>query len=269
MARLIRIASTLAVAGPLALLLLACGDDDGSGASRPGSAREATTPAEEGTPATTSGGNGTPGSGSVARAELVKRIQGQKGETFYIRYEFETEMEQDQARGALVVAQKPPKLYSEFSFEGKLAAEDIGGFFGFVVVNDGKSSYLCFKSDVEGQCLKGEGDTATANLESFFSPELIDEIVLQDEDADIRTASDRNVGGFDSKCWQVDSTQFTGLFCLSKEDSILTFIEGEAEGARVTFVLKEFSKQVDDSLFKPPYPVMEFNWPGSPTPTNP
>lgn len=268
MSRLIRIATTLAVAGPLALLLLACGDD-GTGASTPGSARDATAPAEEGSPATTSSGNRTPASGSAVRAELVQRIESQKGETFYIRYEFETEVEEDQARGALVIAQKPPKMYSEFSFEGKLAAEDIGGFFGFVVVSDGKNSYLCFKSDVEGQCLKGEGGTAEANMDSFFSPELIDEIVLQDEDADIRPASDRNVGGFDSKCWEVDSTQFDGLFCLSKEGSVLTFIEGEAEGARVTFVLKEFSKQVDDSLFKPPYPVMEFSWPGSPTPTNP
>jgi len=245
---------SLLVGAFLALAAAACGDDDGG--SQSGSAGGA------GQPVGTATSTGNQGGGQSANAveELRARLAAQQQQTVRIRYAMRGTVQGQDVRASVEVAQKPPKLYVAFTFEGSGIPSDLGGLFGgFVVINDGTTSYLCFKADSEGMCLKGEGDTAQLDVNEFMNLFSADELALQDPDVQLEKVDGRRVAGIDSDCWRATSLQFDGLFCIGKEKPLLTYLEGTVEGESAVIELDEYSSNVPDSLFEPPYPVSDFS----------
>ncbi|GBD23736.1 hypothetical protein HRbin29_01406 [bacterium HR29] len=243
----------------LALLTLAaCGGDDGEtgngGVTQPGG---------DGTPAGTTPAGRTPtserGDGASAVEELRARVSEQRERTLRMRYALRGSFEGQEIKGSFELAQKPPKLLFRMDLEGAPDSDMLGGAFaGFTVIDDGTDTYLCFKADTQGMCLKGESDTANVDVSELLALGDVSELVLQDPDVKVEEAGSRKVGGIDSDCYRAVSQQFEGLFCLGKEQPVLTYVEGTVEGEQYTLELEEYGTDVPDSLFEPPYPVSDF-----------
>lgn len=250
----------LAVAALAALALAACGGDD----SETGNGSATQPPVGNGTPAATQPGGRTPtgegdGGGSAVE-ELRARVAQQRQQTVRMRYAMRGTFEGEDVRGSFELAQKPPKVLFRIELEGAPAADLLGGIFaGLTVIDDGTDTYLCFKADNEGMCLKGESDSGDVDVSEFLALGDVDEMVLQDPDVQLEKVDGRKVAGIDSDCWRAVSQQFEGLFCLGKEKPILTYVEGTVEGEQFILELEEYGTNVSDSLFEPPYPVSDFS----------
>ncbi len=249
----------LAGAALAALALAACGGDDGEGGDG-----GRTQPGGGGTPAATQPADRTPadeGDGETnAIEELRARVAEQRQQTVRMRYAMRGTFEGEQVGGSFELAQKPPKVLFRIELEGAPAADVLGGIFaGFTVIDDGTDTYLCFKADNVGMCLKGESDSGDVDVSEFLALGDVDEMVLQDPDVELEKVDGRKVAGIDSDCWRAASQQFEGLFCLGKEQPILTYVEGAVEGEQFILELEEYGTNVPDSLFEPPYPVSEFS----------
>jgi hypothetical protein len=93
----------------------------------------------------------------------------------------------------------------------------------------------------------GVGDTA-AELEK----------TLTDPNLNIVSTSSRNIAGEDAKCYTVQSPDIEGEaeLCMSS-DGVPLFSKSTVEGAEMTMEATDFSHDVSDDDFEPPYPVSE------------
>lgn len=242
------------------LVLVACGggDDDG---------QEGTSPAGgSGTPAATSGKTGSPvattqaspteaatkapgegqvtGSGATALRQLAKDLSDK---TYEVSYAMNLSGGDSPGKGSLVSAQKPPKSITKYE-----TTDASGVVSTFAFINDGVSSFLCFKEGSDpGQCMKSKADASTNIFGSIFSvKEALKDLT---EDIEVKDAGSRTIGGVDSRCFTVKEATGDGTACFSKKDGILTLLDTKNEDGSVIHIeASKASGSVDDKLFAPP-----------------
>jgi hypothetical protein len=84
------------------------------------------------------------------------------------------------------------------------------------------------------------------------------ENTLTDPNVDIVSTSSRKIAGEDAKCYTIRSPDVEGEseICLSNE-GVPLFTKETVEGVETTMEATDFSRDVSDSDFEPPYPVTE------------
>lgn len=231
----------MAVALAGVLTAAACGgddDDDSNGDSGNGS----------GTP-TQSTGEGTPsGSATQPSGGNDELFADSSDKTYLVTYDTEFDNDGTMEKGTITFAQKPPKSVTRMSFESEGEMSDI------VFIDDGTNSFSCFGSGDEGQCLKSTSSGVVDSFALFDMKQLTDRVK---EDKDIKEVSGQKIAGRDSRCFEGtlpsdEGEEESGLFCVDKNDGIITFIETETTKLRAT----EISGKVDDKEFEPPYAIV-------------
>lgn len=237
----------MAVALAATLTAAACGGDDDTGDDTDNSGGDATqtttgqTPSGNGT-----GGSATPGS-SGEEDDFSDLLADASDKTYAVSYEIEITDEDGKTQdGTVTFAQEPPKSRMEISLGDNADFEEL------ILIEDGTSSFTCFKSGDSGQCLKSG---ATGGLGDNFTLFDVKRVVARvKEDKDIKEVSGQKIAGRDSRCFEgkFPDTEEEGLFCIDKSDGILTLIDS----ASTKFKATEVSTKVDDKLFEPPYPLI-------------
>lgn len=237
----------MAVALAAALTAAACGgDDDDTGDDTDGNGGgHATQTPGNGTPSGGAGGSATPG--SSGDDDFSDLLADASDKTYAVTYEIEITDEDGKTQdGSVTFAQEPPKSRMEISLGDNADFEEL------ILIEDGTSSFTCFKSGDSGQCLKSG---ATGGLGDNFTLFDVKRVVARvKEDKDIKEVSGQKIAGRDSRCFEgkFPDTEEEGLFCIDKTDGILTLIDSKSTKFKAT----EVSTKVDGKLFEPPYPVI-------------
>lgn len=241
-----------------ALLAASCGGDEDSEGTATGST--ATAASKTGTPPPT----GTGQAGGTDSANLLEqlraRVSQQSQGTFRLSYAVRTNVEGQSVTGTFELAQKPPKSYFRITLEGLPTADELGGIFaGLVAINDGTNTYLCFKADSQGMCLKGESGSSSVDISEFQNLTNFESLLGGSANTQIEPIEGRRVAGIASDCWRATSPEFKGTFCIGRDVPLLTYVEGTHQGQQTTVELQGYDNKVADTLFEPPYPVQEFS----------
>ena len=138
-------------------------------------------------------------------------------------------------------------------FEGEAEGQQMNTV--FIMLPD--KSYLCTEVPERGgggSCFATTG--ATGQGAGEIAAEL--ENTLTDPNVDIVSTSSRKIAGEDAKCYTVRSSEIEGEseICLS-EEAVPLFTKETVEGAETSMEATDFSRDVSDSDFEPPYPVSE------------
>jgi hypothetical protein len=239
----------MAVALAAALTAAACGgDDDDTGddtnGDGGGDATQTTTPTSRNGG---SGGTATPEANGGGDDDFSDLLADASDKTYSVSYEIEiTGDDGELQEGTVSFVQAPPKSRME------IALGDDAEFEELILIEDGTSSFTCFKSGDSGQCLKSG---ATGGLGDNFTLFDVKRVLARvKEDKDIKEVSGQKIAGRDSRCFEgkFPDTEEEGLFCIDKGDGILTLIDS----ASTKFKATEISTKVDDKLFEPPYPLI-------------
>lgn len=240
------------MAAALAAMLTAAacgGDDDDKGDDANGNGGADATQTTTGQ--TPSGGDG--GSDATATRgadggddDFSDLLADASDKTYLVTYEIEIVNDGKTQEGSVTFAQEPPKSRMEISLGDNAEFEEL------ILIEDGTSSFTCFKSGDSGQCLKSG---ATGGLGDNFTLFDVKRVLARvKEDKDIKEVSGQKIAGRDSRCFEgkFPDTEEEGLFCIDKGDGILTLIDS----ASTKFKATEISTKVDDKLFEPPYPLI-------------
>jgi hypothetical protein len=220
------------------LLTSACG---GGGGEKPGAA----TPPAGNTPeaAATPGGEG----GGGQFGDLGQKFAAA---TFKAVYEIKSSGEGQDFSGTMTLYKKGDNLRED------LEAESGGEKTSLAFITTPDTSYMC----------SGATDTEAATCfsaptEAGQGPEQMVadiEALLTDPSVDIVSTSSRNIAGEDADCYTLQSPEIEGEaeICLSDEGVPLSTTSA-AQGVETTLLATDFSRDVSDSDFVPPYPVSE------------
>ncbi len=79
---------------------------------------------------------------------------------------------------------------------------------------------------------------------------------LADPSLNVVSTSSRSIAGQDAKCYTVQSASITGQaeFCMSSDGAPLS-VKETVQGSEMTMEATDYSSNVSDSDFQPPYPV--------------
>lgn len=225
----------------------ACGgDDDDTGDDTNGNGGGDATQTTTGQgPSGGNGGSATPGTSDDD--DFSDLLADASDKTYAVSYEIEIKGDDGKTQqGSVTFAQEPPKSRMEISLGENAEFEEL------ILIEDGTSSFTCFKSGDSGQCLKSG---ATGGLGDNFTLFDVKRVLARvKEDKDIKEVSGQKIAGRDSRCFEgkFPDTEEEGLFCIDKSDGILTLIDS----ASTKFKATEVSTKVDDKLFEPPYPLI-------------
>ncbi|MCL4231397.1 MAG: hypothetical protein KJ053_07430 [Dehalococcoidia bacterium] len=218
----------------LSLAAVACSDKPGGG--------DSTGPGDDAQPAPAAG------------LDSLRRFAESLGnDTYRLVYEVTgSGAKKGKLAATLTMAADPPRQALGLSgeFEGKTAT--------FVLINDGKSSFVCAESGGPGRCLKGESSSpVTIPLPALLDVEPLLERISADTGAEVRPARDRRIAGHDARCWEVEGADGEGVFCVARSDGTLLLLEGDFDGASFAMTAQEVG-QPSGKDFEPPFPVVEF-----------
>jgi hypothetical protein len=131
-----------------------------------------------------------------------------------------------------------------------------------VIITRPDQSYFCTEIPGlgEGSCLETSDDDAegvgdvVADLED----------VLSDPDADVVSTGSRNIAGEDADCFTVRMLELeTETEVCTTEDGVPLSMRSTMEGEELSLEAIDFSRDVSDDDFEPPYPIGE-GFPGLP-----
>ncbi|MBE0611196.1 MAG: hypothetical protein IH609_17575 [Dehalococcoidia bacterium] len=234
----------MVVALAATLTAAACGgDDDDTGDDTNGNGADATRTTTGQTP---SGGGGSATPGTSGDDDFSDLLADASDKTYAVSYEIEIVSDGKTQQGTVTFAQEPPKSRMEISLGDDADLEEL------ILIEDGTSSFTCFKSGDSGQCMKSG---ATGGLGDNFTLFDVKRVLARvKEDKDIKEVSGQKIAGRDSRCFEgkFPDTEEEGLFCIDKTDGILTLMDS----ASTKFKATEVSTKVDDKLFEPPYPLI-------------
>lgn len=223
----------------LAMAVAACSDKetDGEGVAAPRT--------EEGQPKS---------SPALDGLDSLRRFAESLGQdTYKLVYEMTgSDSKGKQLEATLAMSADPPKQSVGLSgeFEGKKAA--------FILINDGKASYVCAESDGLRRCLKGQSlANSTIPLPALLDVESLVDRVSADTGAKVKPAKDRRIAGLDGKCWEIEGAEGKGTFCVSEKDGVLLLMDGDFDDASFTMKAKEVG-QPSAKDFEPPFRIVEF-----------
>jgi outer membrane lipoprotein-sorting protein len=131
-----------------------------------------------------------------------------------------------------------------------------------IIIYTPDTTYIC-DSDTES-CLAtpGSGDTGALGLVgAFLSPDIISAYVAVAEAAGVDASkSDETINGIDATCfsWDDDSADgvSTGKFCFN-DAGVMVYQETEDDSGTSILEATDYSSDVSDSDFEPPYPVTD------------
>ncbi len=244
----------MVVALAATLTAAACGgDDDDTNGTAGNGGGDATQPAGGETPSGGNGGGGsaTAGAGATATTagsdeDFSDLLGDASKKTYSVGYDIEIVSDGKTQTGTVSVAQEPPKTRMDISLGGNEEFEEL------ILIEDGTNSYTCVKSGDSGQCFKsGATGGLGANFTLFDVTRLVQRVK---EDKDIKEVSGQKIAGRDSRCFEgkFPDSEEEGLFCVDKNDGILTLIDSTSTKFKAT----EISTKVDEKLFEPPYPLI-------------
>jgi hypothetical protein len=239
----------MAVALAATLTAAACGGDDDTGDDTNNTGGDATRTTSGQTPSGGNGGTGgaaTPGS-SGEDDDFSDLLADASNKTYSVSYDIEIIDDEGKTQeGAVTVAQKPPKSVM------KIALGDNADFEELILIEDGTNSYTCFKSGESGQCLKSAGGSGLGDNFTLFDIKRVAQRVKDDKD--LKEVSGQKVAGRDSRCFEgkFPDSEEEGLFCIDKNDGILTLVESKSTKFKAT----EVTTRIDEKSFEPPYPVI-------------
>jgi hypothetical protein len=154
--------------------------------------------------------------------------------------------------GTMVWYKKGDNL--RIDFESEVEGEQISA----TIISGPDQSYLC--TEIPGM---GEGGSCFASSDSTGEgPEAIVsdlESALTDPSVEVVSTSSRQIAGEDADCFTIRSPEFQGdaEFCLS-QDGVPLYGKGtDPDGTESSLEATDFSHDVSDSDFEPPYPVIE------------
>jgi hypothetical protein len=226
------------------MLMWACG---GGGNEEPGAATEpaATSPAEETPEAAT-----TPQSGGDTGqfAELASQF---KNATFKVTYKISGSATREGVDGTMVWYKKGDNLRIDIS--GTLQGERMNA----VIITRPDQSYLCTETPGVGEggtCYSTPGESGQGAGQVISSLEE----ALADPNVEILGTESREIAGQTAKCFTMRSAGSAGEseVCLSNDGAPLLSKAALAQGEMV-LEATDFSRDVSDSDFEPPYPVSE------------
>ncbi|MCC7366685.1 MAG: hypothetical protein IT303_20170 [Dehalococcoidia bacterium] len=245
----------------LSLGLAACsdsGDDDNASAdadeTRTATQSDSTKPANNTATSTATATATTGADNSDDGLSLLRDATANLEEaTYKLVYELTGEDDGTGALdGTLTIAADPPRQLMGIS--GSLGGEEGS----FMILNDGTDSFLCVDFDGEQSCIKGTGSVTSAiPLPSIVSIEdSLDEIAGA-PDVEVKEVAGQEIAGRDGRCFEVTSSEGTGLVCIDEGDGIVLLVDGEFGGSSGTLRLREYTDNPAASDFEPPYPVTE------------
>jgi hypothetical protein len=220
------------------LLAWACG---GGGKEEPGAATApaATSPAGETPEAQGGGGQFGDLAGKFGKA------------TFKVTYELTSGAGAGVTEGSMTWYKKGDNLRMDMSgeFEGQQTSAI------FIIRPD--KSYFCTSVPEMGEA--GSCFT-TSGAEGEGVGEIATELekTLTDPNVDVVSTSSRNIAGEDAKCYTVRSPDIEGEaeVCLNNE-GVPLFTKETVGGEEMSLEATDFSRDVSDGDFEPPYPVSE------------
>lgn len=112
--------------------------------------------------------------------------------------------------------------------------------------------YTCSYST--SRCVRSDIPEANRKLYSYDGTILQILTIITPQSYNV-TSVDRVVAGMDSRCFILNSTDWNGVYCFSKNDKIMT----EAAIPDVHFVLKTFEQSAPDNIFILPFNVTDSN----------
>jgi hypothetical protein len=177
--------------------------------------------------------------------------------TFKVTYDLSSGSGEQGFTGTMTLYKKGDNLREDF--EGESGGEKTSATF----ITTPDKSYVC--TEVPEM---GEGGTCfSAPSEPGQGPtEIVADLekALTDPNVDIVSTSSRKIAGEDAKCYTVRSSELEGEseLCMSDE-GVPLFSKSTVEGAEMSLEATDFSRDVSDDDFEPPYPVSE-ELPGQP-----
>lgn len=234
---------TILAAGTATLALLffgaACGGDDDNGdKATPAGAASASTSAPGGAQATQKPQQ-SPTTSSQA-AKLSDLLKESATKSYYLSYSFEI-TGSNPIKGAMIVAQKPPKSLNSFQIENQGT---------FSTINDGQATYTCTKLGAQpsGLCQKGGGANIGA---SFFNLTTFAQVASQVSDA--KEIDSRKIAGRDARCFEYTTSGSPSTICVDKSDGLMLYVQADQGGGKMTIAATEVKTSFDDGVFELPY----------------
>lgn len=241
-------------AGLIAIAAASCGggdddddDDNGDDDAETTATADATTPGGNGSTTVTE--TATPGSAGSPLDRLREASEGQP-ETYLATYQI-TGGGMD---ASFTIAAKPPR--SLFAIEGTSDGEATN----FVIIQDADYNYICSEESGAGQCIQtaASDDSMLAGLGDLLSFNATDELVriAEDEGLELNEADGRTINGQDADCYEFSGADGDGIACVGEDSDRLLYLEATEEGEKFTYELTEYTEDVDDEEFEPPFPVV-------------
>ena len=230
-----------------AAVALACGGDGDEG---------------DGAPAATSPAGEAPEEGDTSEArddggDSVDLARKFGGATFKATYELSGSGLGELAEGTMTWYKKGDS--SRIDIEIEVGGEQMSTS----IITRPDQSYFCTRIPAvadEGSCMEAPGEPAEGVGEVIGDLEGL----LNDPEVDVESTGGRKIAGEDADCFTVDTFGLDGEteVCVS-EDGVPLSMRTTMEGAEIQMEATDFSDDVSDDDFEPPYPVGE-GFPGLP-----
>jgi outer membrane lipoprotein-sorting protein len=232
------------------MLFVACGGDDDSGSTTPGTSGNDKTAA-----ASPTGGSSGAASSPTAKAtsgsdnplsDLQAAAKSFSDGNFKISYDMTTTSGDGPTTGSMTIAIK-----------GGKSAITITGFGGqegsMTLIDDGTNSYTCI--DTSKTCIKGgTSGGAAAILEGLRPDNIIDEATKAG--AKVDKVGDQTIAGRSAKCYSAKDDTSEGTVCLDKKSSFVVLVDTtDTDGSKMKLQAKSIADTASDDDFKPPYTV--------------
>lgn len=216
----------------------------------------------DGAPAATSPAGEAPEEGDTSEAredggDSVDLTRKFGGATFKATYELSGSGLGEVADGTMTWYKKGDSMRIDMEIEVE------GEQFGTIIITRPDQSYFCTRIPAlgdEGSCMEEPGEPAEGVGEVIGD---LDDL-LSDPEVDVESTGGRKIAGEDADCFAVSTFGLDGEteVCVS-EDGVPLSMSTTVEGAEILMEATDFSRDVSDDDFEPPYPVGE-GFPGLP-----
>lgn len=242
----------LAMIAALTLVLAACGgddddDDSGDDGGEP-TATESTDGGDDDSGDDDSGDDDA--SGGDGRSALEELAASGEDATGVVTY-------------TIVTEGQPDSSWKVYSAGDKSRFDVISDDGNIISITTPEASYSCTESGGEGVCFEGEGDTGSNPFAGLFtaygSIDAVDNYLGLYGDSNVDTSTEE-IAGVDAECYAI-SGDLTGdegtiKWCFS-ENGLLLLSSYDLDSGDFEMKATDFSQDVSDSDFEPPYDVTD------------
>ena len=246
----------MAIFSAIALLAFAaCGggdDDDDSGGTATATRDGGGDDGGDSTP-TDDGGDNTDDDPFADLDNFSDSLEGATGKVSYTQTD--TDADGNVSTSTFTIYSKPPNSRYDTGDPDDPSATAI-------VITTADTTYSCSVADETCVSIPGGGAGGAGLLGGLFSPQIITSYVAIFEAAGIDVnQSDENIAGGDATCfsWDADvSNDITqGKMCFNDAGQLVLLESEEEDGSKSSMTATEYSEDVSDDVFEPPYDVTD------------